>query len=520
MADEGVVAAVTEESPEQSSHPPPGLTAVAPSPWWRIADCGVLAVWIAVTAFTLRYHEKWADEAQAWLLARDLSLKAIWFHELRYEGTPGLWHTILWIAQHVFHAGYGALGPIGLVCATAGVAVLIFKAPFPRYIRWPLAFTYFIVYQYAVIARPYTLLPLFAFAAAIFFKDRGRPERLTIVLVLLANLSLHGTILAGCLGLAYLVEAWPAWRTMDQDVRNRYMICIGMMALTFLFVVIVVWPTPDVGEFVVKNQIVQLPEAIKAQQPHAWQKFQSVISGPFLDYWFPSLLFIVLAGAWCYSRRKLLAFALPIGTLMSLYFIHGYAHHQGTLFVSAITAFWIAWPDATEKPLFDASQRRAQYGILALLTALICLNIWDGEVAIRHEYLYPYSGAEDAANYLKSVGADRTRIVAFLYGMVGVQAYFDRNIFVNFSAAHYHHGLPFEGLEFNPDDFRRMDPEYVVLFTEQPQIAMQFGIPELQAVGYEIVHFSDGYMIYKQGVYVRQVYFILRRTRPTAWRTP
>jgi hypothetical protein len=43
---------------------------------------------------------------------------------------------------------------------------------------------------------------------------------------------------------------------------------------------------------------------------------------------------------------------------------------------------------------------------------------------------------------------------------------------------------------------------------------METGIPPLRAEGFEIVHVSDGYMIYKQGVYVRQVYFILRRTRP------
>ncbi len=183
--------------------------------WWRIADFGVLSAWIAIVGFTLQYHEKWADEAQAWLIARDLDLKTIWFHELRYEGSPGLWHTILWVAQHVFHARYDALGYIGMAGATAGVALLIFKAPFPRYIRWPLAFTYFMVYQYAVIARPYTLLPLLAFSAALLFKDLEHPERMTIVLVLLANLSLHGTILAGCLGLVYLMDAYRARERLD-----------------------------------------------------------------------------------------------------------------------------------------------------------------------------------------------------------------------------------------------------------------------------------------------------------------
>src|ERR1035441_8923007 len=109
--------------------------------WWRIGDAAVLLVWMCVTNFTILYHEKWADEAQAWLIARDLNLRTIWFYELRYEGTPGLWHTMLWVAQHVFHARYGAIGYIGLAGATAGAALLIFKAPFPRYIRWPLAFT-------------------------------------------------------------------------------------------------------------------------------------------------------------------------------------------------------------------------------------------------------------------------------------------------------------------------------------------------------------------------------------------
>ena len=68
------------------------------------------------------YNEEWT--AAAWLIARDLDLRSIWFHELRYEGSPGLWHTILWVAQHVFHARYDALGFIGMAGATAGVALV------------------------------------------------------------------------------------------------------------------------------------------------------------------------------------------------------------------------------------------------------------------------------------------------------------------------------------------------------------------------------------------------------------
>ena len=42
---------------------------------------------------------------------------------------------------------YGALGYMGAVFAIAGVGLLLFRAPFPWYLRWPLAFTYVMAYQ-------------------------------------------------------------------------------------------------------------------------------------------------------------------------------------------------------------------------------------------------------------------------------------------------------------------------------------------------------------------------------------
>jgi len=488
--------------------------------WWKIGDAAVLLIWICVTNFTIRYHEKWADEAQAWLIARDLDLRTIWFHELRYEGSPGLWHTILWVAQHVFHAGYGAIGYIGLAGATAGAALLIFKAPFPRFIRWPLAFTYFMVYQYAVIARPYTLLPLLAFAAALLFKDIRHPERMTVVLVLLANLSLHGTIIAGGLGLAYLIEAAQSWRTLEPEVRKRYQICVAVMALTFLFIVVILKPTPDVEEFVMKERVARLPPALQAQYPSPLRKVTEALSGAFVDYSAPSVLFVVLAAAWCFVRRKFLAFAIPIGGLIALYaVVHGAPHHQGTAFVAAIAALWIAWPTLQEQHAFSTRERWAAQGMIAMLLCLCAVNIWDSAVVIKREYLYPYSGAEDAAKYLKSVGADRGPIFGFLLGVAGVQAYFDHNILANIPTAYFHHGLPLNGTSLNEDELSRVDPEYVVLYSQNPELMLRDNIPGFNALGYEMVHFSDGYYLYKRRVAERDVYFILRRTVPSASQT-
>lgn len=481
--------------------------------WWRIGDGLALLAYAGVVLWTIRYHEKWADEAQAWLIARDLDLKTIWFHEMRYEGTPGLWHTILWVAQHVFHAGYGAIGYIGLSFAIAGAAVLLFKAPFPRVVRWPLAFGYVLIYQYAVIARPYTLLPLLAFCAAILFKDMRHPERITLVLVLLTLLTLHGAILAGCLGLAYLVEAFSSWSELAGKVKRRYAASAAILALTFVFLIVILKPTPDVQEFATQSGLTQQAAMLQANEVTIPVKLEAVFSGAFLDFVSLSVLFAVLAGAYCAMRGKFLAYALPVTFLLALYVaVHGYAHHQGTITIAALTGLWIAWPSPEENATFSMFQRRATQGMVLLLLLFCGIQIWDSIVVIDHEYLYPYSGAEDAARFLKSEGADRGKIYGFSYGISGIQAYFDHKIFTNIPTSYYHHGLPLYGKNLDLGEVDRVSPGFIVIFDEDPQRILDLHVIDgLASIGYQMVHFSDGYQLYRRGVYVRQVYFIFKR---------
>jgi hypothetical protein len=506
-------AAIAAEAPRSIS---------TPRVWEKIGNASVLLLYSGVVLFTVGYHEKWADEAQAWLMARDLDLKTIWFHELRYEGSPGLWHTILWIAQHWFHLPYAALGYIGVAFAIAGTAVLIYKSPFPWFIRWPLAFTYVMVYQYAVIARPYTILPLLCFLVAIFFKDVEHPLRMTVVLVLLANLSLHGTLLAGCFGLLYLLQAIKAWPSLDEKLRNLYFICAAAMVATFLLVFIVVKPTPDIEEFAVKKEFARLSEQVRQQMKLAtpWTKFTTITSGAFLDYFWLSVGFVLLSAAWFTQRKRFLVFALPVGAMLGFYAaIHGAAHHHGTAFIAAITAFWIGWPRDAEASVSSSAQWTKLSGI-ALLLCLCVVNIWDAAVAIEREYLYPYSGAEDAANYLRSVGADKGPMFGLLFGVVAVQACFDHKIFANLPSEYFHHGVPLTGTTLDVDQLQSIQPEYVIAYSQEPQMMMDTGLPQLTTRGYELVHFSDGYYMYKRAVFEREVYFILRRIHPTGEQTP
>ena len=72
---------------------------------WKRRHLGVWLAYILMLAFTVPWHEPWNDEAQSWLLARDVSLPQLLFHALRYESHPPLWYLILWIPTHL-HIGY------------------------------------------------------------------------------------------------------------------------------------------------------------------------------------------------------------------------------------------------------------------------------------------------------------------------------------------------------------------------------------------------------------------------------
>ena len=107
-----------------------------------------------------------------------------------------------------------------------------------------------------------------------------------------------------------------------------------------------------------------------------------------------------------------------------------------------------------------------------------------------------------------------------LYGVVGVQAYFDHDIFANLPTTYFHHGLPLLGTYLDVDALQTIKPAYVVVYSAEPDLLLREGVGELTSRGYEIVHFSDGYYIYKQGVYQRESYFIFRRTDFSDGQTP
>src|ERR1700761_2178451 len=151
----------------------------------RVVMTAALVMYAAMVAYVVPRHEPWADEAQAWELAKSLGLQSLFGKYIHYECTPGLWHLLLWILARL-HVTYSGMHWFSAAIALVSMVTLAVKAPFPLAIRLLMPFTYFFAFQYAVIARSYVLFPMILFGiASVWDRRREHPIVPAILLGLL-----------------------------------------------------------------------------------------------------------------------------------------------------------------------------------------------------------------------------------------------------------------------------------------------------------------------------------------------
>jgi hypothetical protein len=182
---------------------PRRLTSEAEAP--RSFVAAVVAAFAAVIAFVAAHHEPWRDEADAWLVVRDIHFSQF-FDWTRHAGTPALWYGLL---APLARAGlpYASQKVLHLIVAIAAVSIFVARAPLSRLTKVLTVFSYYFAYEYSVIVRSYALAVLLTFAAAALWRKRAQwPVALGVVLALLCNTNAQGCVIAGAFTIALLAE--------------------------------------------------------------------------------------------------------------------------------------------------------------------------------------------------------------------------------------------------------------------------------------------------------------------------
>jgi len=464
--------------------------------WLRPGELCVLIAYACLVFACVPFHEPWADEAQAWLLARDLSLPSLLFHYLRREGHPALWYLLLWGPAHL-HVSYAVLNWISALIALGGIWVLLRLAPFPFYLRALLPFTFFLGYQYAVVARSYVLFPLLSFLAAHFYRRR-KPMSVAIALGLLANVSLHGAIVAMAFAAAY----WIAARRSPGRLTSKPAL---VFAAFVLFAAICIWPTlgslPRVGPTL--NRIVDRlsfgphstappPVAVSHENAGApalavsaeplpgrdkLANAPSVLSLGVAHPWPVALAFELLVAAWLIWRRQPALLLAPVCLALFLIFVYAAEWHMGLLWVALLMVLWAAWDTPAEESRIHAACARRfdlQCIVTGVLTVLCVLQLPWTFHAFAYDFREAASPNPATAAYIKTLPAG-TRIAGFGRS-VGIEPYFPNNILLNQRVTFGNSGLK---MYFDPEDARARGIQIVV--TDQFQAA-------IEAAGYRETH--------------------------------
>ncbi len=190
---------------------------------------GVSALFVGIAGFAAFHHEMWRDELQHWLLVLESPSLGSLFGNLRNEGHPPLWHLLLFFFQKLWRElEVMQLSQLALGALTA--FLFCWWAPFTRFQRAGFALGYFTLYEYTVIPRNYLIGVFFLLLAAHFYERRHeRPVRLALALGLASLTSFFGLILAGGLGVAWLLSV-VAERRLDW---KRLALPFALLALAF-----------------------------------------------------------------------------------------------------------------------------------------------------------------------------------------------------------------------------------------------------------------------------------------------
>lgn len=393
--------------------------------WWKYL---LLAAFLLLTGILILIHAPWHDEVQAWLMARDSNPWSLLFHYLRYEGHPGLWYLLLMIPAKL-KLPLVFLNLLSVAFMALAAYLILFRSPFPTIIKVLLPFSYFFFYQYAVIARSYALIPPLLFSVAVLYRRKNeRPLIYFTLLILLACVSLHGTLIALSLLLLHLGDLRKGWAALSPGSRKRNIVGLLMFALVLVIMIIMLVPPPDISS---------------AQKYNFGIKHFLTVTYHALDislasHWFISFPALAVLLAWLFKKKLLFMYlVLTVPLLVFFAVVYSVVHHYGILLFVLIFVLWLSFNDENLESgnIFKINDSCFKQAAVAALTVVLLFQIYYSVQSFRMEFKVKYSSSYSIAKYIKENHLEGKKI-----NMVGMQtpilAYFDDNIFSNYNDGH------------------------------------------------------------------------------------
>ena len=377
-------------------------------------------------------HEPWSDEAQSWIIARDASVGEIVWDISRYEGTFPLWFlTIKLFINLGLQYEYFFIIPIIISCI--GLLVFLKGVEAPKFVKVLLPFTYYVLYQYTIIARSYSFLFLALSLWAIYYKERmNKKFAYVLTLIFISTISMHGMVISGMLGILYIIELIKEKKT------KQSLLSIICLVLAWGVEIIILIPRADL--YMNINMIHTLKDAVLA--------IVSVIFSGIT--WYEQLyigtgiiLFAILA-LMLIKLKRLDAIITIVCLSFFMALVRLLQHHLGIIALFLMFSIIVNYDELKSK--------YKHFEKLFIITLIIYISFTG--ISIINDFNGNYSGAKQMAIYIEENDIDEEEIYRFGYVQVALLPYFEGNLFANTSKTIY------EWKESNKDffDYVNYDP--------------------------------------------------------------
>jgi len=468
----------------------------------RALDGMLLVAYAGVVIFGLAVHEPWADEAQVWVLARESPLFKLVFRDIAYIGHPAL--IYLWAAVPAkLGLPYVAAKILCFLVSIAFAWLLLRTSPFPRALNGLLLFSYFLAYQYAILLRPYLLLPpLFVLLAAHDRAQFREPFRHCLILCFLANTVVHGYLVAFWMGLFWGRDLFARRGELASAAVRRNVLALAFLAGMLGFVALYMRRPPDLFWH-------------RGYGWPGWGRLSThglyAFNMPLSEFGPLSYTAATIGLLWLGQRRLALRFlAVYLSFALFAATVVHKPWHEGCYVLVWLLFIWIGWwrqPGSKSRCIraCDFRQPWPRRGAAAALVAVLAVQVYWSAAVLVNDWRRPYSAGRETAAYIRDLRADGTPV---LYGsgfwLTSVLPYFDDAVFANFTYAD-----PAFRVFLKGDTYRDSTASIVA---GQPDYFVAARLDKPPAPWYELIRNFEAHLLWKNRVYETNDIRIYRRS--------
>lgn len=374
----------------------------------------VFLVFAIVSTVLVWNHEPWRDEARAWIIARDAPNYPAMVSGIWAEGTPALWHTLIYPLAKL-QAPYYTLKILHLIIILAAVLLFLRRAPFPKSIKFLFPFGYFILYEYNALARNYALSVLLLFLAATYYQHKLKTKAYPFLLFLLANTNVYSFSLSFILFADYVYDYYQHYQKTVPLTKMMLVIGLVLSALFIPFIQMLPPAQADLGlqaplsfnklagSFVGPLTSAFLP--VPQWQPQFWGTRMLYNPSPYFALLMGGI-FAVSLSFFRKHKRLMLIYLSSVFCLYAIFLVIGVRgiRHHGFIYLMFIFCAWILYENCNSRNLnscrnLNRSKGDSKLGIFLIFIFLI--HIVAAIPAVYYEMTLDFSNAQKAAYFLE-----------------------------------------------------------------------------------------------------------------------